>query len=83
MSKKAGEGFAAFALAFVALALQAANPFTNTVTSVHCETPGGAPKKGRLSVAGAELRFGCGPQSLRFRYWLRNATLLRARKTIP
>lgn len=29
------------------------------------------------------LRFGCGPQSLRLRYWLRNVTLLRARKTMP
>ena len=38
MSQK---GFAAFALPLIALALPAANPFTNTVTSVHCETPGG------------------------------------------
>ena len=45
MSQK---GFAAFALPFIALALPAANPFTNTVTSVHCETPGGVLMSGEV-----------------------------------
>ena len=40
--------FAAFELPFIALALSAANPFTNTVTSVHCETPGGVLMSGEV-----------------------------------